>query len=341
MVKNVGRAAAARILESMLLSRRFEETVHRLWTEKRFPGHYHLYIGQEATGAGAMTALADDDIIFTMHRNHGHLVFRGSDPTKMLAEILGRRDGLQGGRGGTFHLADPERGILQTSGLVGSCTALAAGAAFKIKTLQEPRVSVVFFGDAAVEEGVTYEALNIASLWRLPVIFLCENNDPDGQGRRPDPQKEPTGLAAKRLVDVAKALEISGKVIDGTDVRAVFSAVSKARKTCLAGNGPVFLEAVTAGWPGNAGQYPAMITGETRLSLAWLPAAIPNQHRDWYETQDPVLKFCRERIAAGHLTVEKAAAIDQASRARIEAATTVALASPLPSVDTALDHIFA
>lgn len=341
MAKNVGRGAAVRILDSMLLSRRFEETIHRLWTEKRFPGHYHLYIGQEATGVGAMTALADDDIVFTMHRNHGHLVARGSDPMKMLAEILGRRDGLQGGRGGTFHLADPERGILQTSGLVGSCTALAAGAAHAIKTFGETRVSIVFFGDAAVEEGVTYEALNIASLWRLPVIFLCENNEPGGQGRRPDPRKEPTGLAAKRLVDIAKALDIPNRVVDGTDVKAVFTAVGKARRTCLAGGGPVFLETVTPGWPGNAGQYPAMATGETRLELAWTPATVPDLHHDWYECHDPVLRFCRERIAAGHLTIDQATVIDRASRARMAAATAAALTSPLPDAATALDHIFA
>ena len=342
MSKTLGRRDAAAILDSMLAIRRFEETVFRLFAEKHFTGHYHLYIGQEATGVGAMRALTPDDMIFTTHRNHGHLIARGTDPARAFAEILGRRDGLLGGRGGTFHLADAANGIPHTSGLVGGCTALAIGAAHAFRSFGEPRVSVVFFGDGALEEGVTYEALNIASLWRLPVIFVCENNSPGAQQRGPDGNLSRGSLAAQRLDAIPKSLSIRSRTVDGVDVKAVFAAVKAARRRCLAGDGPAFIETVTPGWAGNAGQWPDLVvTGKTRIEMAWDAGAIPDEHRDWYTTYDPVLCYCRAAVEAGDLTCDKAAAIDEAVTERMHSAAATALASPMPAPDAALAHVFA
>jgi pyruvate dehydrogenase E1 component alpha subunit len=325
----------------MLGVRRFEEAVFRLYADKHFTGHYHLYIGQEATGVGAIRALSAEDMIFTTHRNHGHLIARGADPAKAFAEILGRADGLLGGRGGTFHLADPAHGVPHTSALVGGCTALAVGAAHAFRSFGEKRVAVVFFGDGALEEGVTFEALNIASLWRLPVVFVCENNSPGAQKQGPDANLSRGSLAAQKLAAIPKSLSLGCRTVDGIDAKAVFGAVARARDACIAGNGPVFIETVTPGWIGNAGQWPEMTTGVTRIELAWDDAAIPDRHRTWYERGDPVLRFCREAIAAGHLSPDEAKSIDAAVRQRIEAAADAALASPMPAADAALAHVFA
>ena len=151
------RKTSLSIFARMLMMRYFEEAVLRLHQERRFAGHFHLYVGQEATGAAILEALGDKDLICTTHRNHGHLIGRGSDPGRTMAEILGRSTGLNGGRGGTLHASDPSLGFLSTSAIVGGCAGLAAGAAFGIKTKRESNVAVGFFGDGALEEGLVIE----------------------------------------------------------------------------------------------------------------------------------------------------------------------------------------
>jgi TPP-dependent pyruvate/acetoin dehydrogenase alpha subunit len=176
MTSSLPDGLAWSIFERMLLIRRFEEAVLCLSNEKQFVGHYHLYIGQEATGAAIMPLLDARDRIATTHRNHGHVLARGADPGRALAEILGRATGLNGGRGGTLHLSAPDLGFISTSGIVGGCISLGVGGGYACRQRGDGAVSAVFFGDGALEEGVSFEALNIASLWRLPVLFVCENN---------------------------------------------------------------------------------------------------------------------------------------------------------------------
>ncbi|HEY4134594.1 MAG TPA: thiamine pyrophosphate-dependent dehydrogenase E1 component subunit alpha [Alphaproteobacteria bacterium] len=341
MDKGISRPYALEALEGLLLIRRFEEALFQLWKDGKFLGHYHLYIGQEATGVGAIQALKPADMIFTTHRNHGHLLARGTDPEPMMAEILGRETGLLGGRGGTFHLADPAHNIPHTSGLVGGCIPLAAGAAHRFKSCGEDRVSVVFFGDGAMEEGVTFEAFNIASLWRLPIIFVCENNDPTAQGR-PANDRIPGAIAATHLDQIPKSLSMTTQVVDGADLAAMRAAVMAARKACIAGEGPVFIEAVTKGWPGSATQWPDLSkTGRTDLGMAWGAKPIPDSYRTWFEDEDPVLRFCREQVAAGQLDGETISAHDARITQRIAAAVERALAAALPSGARALDHVLA
>ena len=178
-------ASAARrweLLRTMLRMRRFEEAVFRLSTERHFAGHFHIYIGQEATGAAIIAALDARDRLATTHRNHGHVIARGADPAAALAEILGRAGGLNGGRSGTLHLSDPSLGFISTSAVVGGCISLAVGAGYACKQNGDGSVAAAFFGDGALEEGVSYEAMNIASLFKLPVLFVCENNSADAWG---------------------------------------------------------------------------------------------------------------------------------------------------------------
>ena len=178
MNESLQDTVAWRLIERMLLIRRFEEAVLRLTAAKEFAGHYHLYIGQEATGAAAIETLGERDHLVTTHRNHGHVIARGADPGRAFAEILGRATGLNGGRGGTIHLCDPALGFLSTSGIVVGCISLASGGGYACKRRGDGSVTVAFSGDSALEEGVSFEAMNIASLWKLPVVFLCENNSP-------------------------------------------------------------------------------------------------------------------------------------------------------------------
>src|SRR5262249_44677132 len=147
-----------------------------------FPGHFHLYIGQEATGVGAMAAIGKDDLIATTHRNHYHVIARGSDPGPALAEILGRPHAVNPGPGGSIHLCDPALGLLQTSGSVGSVVGPAVGAPYACQLKGNNAVTVAFFGDGALEEGIPFETLNIAALWKLPVVFICENNSAEAWG---------------------------------------------------------------------------------------------------------------------------------------------------------------
>jgi pyruvate dehydrogenase E1 component alpha subunit len=326
------------ILERMLLIRRFEEAVLKLSYDKKFTGHYHLYIGQEATGAAAVAVLDQRDYLSTTHRNHGHLIARGADPGRAMAEILGRAGGLNGGRGGTIHLSDPDLGFISTSGIVGGCISLGTGAGYACRQRKNGAVSAAFFGDGALEEGVSFEALNIASLWKLPVVFLCENNS---TGSWAPGEGYPTLVhAASDLGSIARSVNIPTVRIDGADAAAAYAAIGDAVAQCRAGNGPVFVEAVTRRWPGSNPLWPAPATGETDIRMATGAATPSGEHADWLERHDPVLRLARD-LAKDAAAIARITALDQGTRRRIDAAVEFALANPLPAAGTAFDHVFA
>jgi pyruvate dehydrogenase E1 component alpha subunit len=338
-----GAGGPARLLElfgTMLAIRRFEEVVHALFAEGHFSGHYHLYIGQEATGAAVIGHLTVRDTIFSTHRNHGHLLARGGDPAAALAEILGRAGGIGAGRLGTFHLADPSIGMPHTSALVGGAVPLAAGSAFGAKLLKTGGVSVGFFGDGAFEEGVVFETLNLAQLWRIPVLFLCENNTP-GALTRAEGGSNTSYLPGGRVSPVPEALGIPTHVVDGADLEAVDALAADALARVRRDGGPVFVEALTTRWPGNQSQYPTMATGETDLAMAWDEGRIGNEHRAWFAADDPVLRAARRLIELGAADAAGLQAMDARVRERMAAAREAALASPLPDPATALDHVLA
>lgn len=318
-----------RIFERMLRMRRLEERVLDLSARKLVPGHYHLYTGQEAAGAAVLEALGPNDLLLTTHRNHGHIVGRGSDPGRLLAEILGREGGLNRGRGGTLHATDRSRGFLQTSALVGGVVPLAVGASYAIKQAKQDGVAVAFFGDGALEEGVVYESLNIAALWALPIILVCENNSIGAVGQQGGGY--PTSInAAAQFARIPQVFGIKTHVFAGTnDVAAIHATARDAVRQCKAGGGPVFIEVVTVRWPGSQPLWPEAATGTTDLAMAWGERQPTGPHRDWIASHDPVLRVARELLADG---IDRAAieSIDARIGAELEIAERYAVASPLP-----------
>jgi TPP-dependent pyruvate/acetoin dehydrogenase alpha subunit len=326
-------------IESMLLIRRFEEAVLRLSGEGKFIGHYHLYIGQEATGVAMMAALDGRDKLATTHRNHGHVLARGADPGRAMAEILGRTTGLLGGRGGTIHLSEPDLGFISTSGIVGGCIGIGMGAGYACKQRRDGSVSVPFFGDGALEEGVSFEALNIASLWRLPVVFMCENNS---TGSWAPGEGYPTLVhASTDLGSIPRSVGIATVRFDGADAAAAYEAASDAVARCRAGDGPVFLEAMTKRWPGNNPLWPELVTGVTDIGWATGEAKPSGEHADWLNDHDPIVRLGRTLAKGGPAAVKRLHEIDAKTRARIDDAVKFALESPLPAASTAFDHVFA
>ncbi len=322
------------IFERMLMMRHFEEAVIRLYKEGRFVSHYHIYIGQEATGAGVLEALGDKDLICTTHRNHGHIVGRGSDPGRAMAEILGRATGLNGGRSGTLHISDPSRGFLSTSAIVGGCAGLATGAAYGLKVKREPHVAVGFFGDGSLEEGLVLEFFNLAAMWKLPVVYVCENNSAGAMG--PQEGGYPTAVTAvESFTRLPAAYGIHAVKVDGADAAAVYAAARDAVTRCRVGNGPAFIEAVTLRWPGGSPLWPELAT-TFDLDQAWNSALIVGPHSGRTRDHDPLLRAARGIVA------EKFADPGQLRvRERVAAAVSFAIESPMPAPETAFTDVFA
>jgi pyruvate dehydrogenase E1 component alpha subunit len=320
----------------MLMMRRAEEHVIRFNEdyEGLIRGHFHVYIGQEATGAGVCAALAPEDYVFSTHRNHGHVIAKGGDPKKVLAEIIGRETGYCLGRGGTFHVAAPKLKMPHTSAIVGGCLALAAGTALASQVQATKAVSVVFFGDGAMEEGVFYESLNIARLWQLPLIFMMENNY-----RRAG--RSGSSHSAKELATVARALDVETAVIDGDDVGLVHTTTTELTRRTRAGEGPFFVEAQTHPWPGNEGAHPKLIAGATDINWAWDASAVSESARTWYAEGDPVLIYARELVSSGGFDRDEIVALDADVRKAADAAARFAVESPLPDPKAALNFAYA
>ncbi len=326
-------------LRAMLRIRRFEEALIVLARDHDI-GHFHVYVGQEATGVPALALLGDGDVSYTTHRNHGHLIARGVSPAGMAAEILGKATGINRGKGGTLHLASAAHGFPTTSSSVGGPLPIAVGSAFAFQELGLDRVSVALFGDGALEEGAWHESVNIAAMRRAPVIFLCENNSLEALGQKANEYPSST-LAAVRLTDLVDPFGVPAVAVDGTDTGAVHLAMTEALGRARSGGGPSFIEARTVRWPGNRPLWPQLVTGETDVAMAWDAGRIPAEHERWWSFQDGLLRFLRELLAADALDRATALAIDTEARDEMAAAVTFALESPLPDPAEALDHVFA
>ncbi len=335
---SLDRNTALAIFRRMLLIRYFEEAVIRLYGEKKFFSHYHVYIGQEATGAAVLEVIGDSDLICTTHRNHGHIIGRGCSPARAIAEILGQANGFNGGRSGTLHISDRSKGFLSTSGIVGGCAGLATGAAFGIKIKRKNDVSVGFFGDGALEEGLVGESFNIAALWKLPVVYICENNSPGAIG--PQQGGYPTAVTASdSFTRLPAVYGIQTATVDGADMQAMHAAATAAVDRCRSGNGPVFIEAVTVRWPGSSPLWPEAAT-MTDIRAAWEPSRISGAHADWLRRHDPILRAARELIGAGHASQTEILAQDEEARSILEKAIAEATESPMPSPSTVTEHVF-
>lgn len=305
------------LLRWMWLIRAFEEKASVLYAERQIVGLLHLGIGQEAVAVGACSSLRRDDYVYGGHRSHGHAIAKGADINRLMAEIAGRATGYCGGKGGSMHIVAKECGFITATGVVGGTIPLALGAAFAAKERKKKQVAVVFFGDGAGQAGPFHESLNIASLWHLPVIFICENNG----------YAEFTPLSAHtkiaRLAQHAKTYAISAATVDGNDLFAVRDATAKAVTACRAGKGPAFIECLTQRMRGHYEGDPAKYRELSELA-------------EW-KRKDPIARAARVLLKKNLLKDKDLRAIEQEARGLVEKAAAFALSSPWPepsAVDT-------
>ena len=233
------KGTALQLYRQMLVLRRFEEAVARHYRQGHIPGFVHLYIGEEAVASGVCVHLAAEDYVASTHRGHAHALAKGMSPREVMAELWGRRTGSSGGRGGSMHLYGPEHGLLGTSGIVGPSILTGAGAAFSAKYRGTRQVAVAFFGDGAVNTGAFHEGLNLASIWDLPVVFVCENNLYGVEM----PFLKAT--AGQSVAARAASYAMPGVEVDGQDVLAVYDAAGEAVARARSGEGPTLIECRT------------------------------------------------------------------------------------------------
>ncbi|ELZ62664.1 2-oxoacid dehydrogenase E1 component subunit alpha, partial [Haloferax sp. ATCC BAA-644] len=279
----------------MLTIRAFDTKAADLFSDGELPGFVHLYVGEEAVGVGACSALESDDYITSTHRGHGHCISKGLDPDLMMAELFGKANGYCNGKGGSMHIADVDAGMLGANGIVGAGPPLATGAALTSHLKGEDTVSLAFFGDGAVAQGQVHEAINLAATWDLPAVFLVENNQ---YGEATPVEKQHN---VQNLSETAEAYNIPGFTVDGMDITAVYEAVKEARKRAADGEGPTFIEAETY-------RYHGHFEGDQQPYRTEEDVAI-------WKDRDAIESFKRRLVDAGTITEaefdEMKAEIDQ------------------------------
>jgi 2-oxoisovalerate dehydrogenase E1 component len=309
------------LYREMLVIRRTEEQLARAYQQGHIPGACHTYVGQEAVAVGVCAHLRPDDVVFSTHRGHGHALAKGVPPREVIAELLGRATGCSRGRGGSMHLFAPEVGLMGTTGIVGPNILQATGAGYSFKLLENDRVSVGFFGDGAVNNGAFHEGVNLAAIWDLPVIFVCENN------------LYATEVAfqyATRNTDVAERARcygILGVAVDGNDVRAVYEVAGEAVRRARAGQGPTLLECRT---------YRTRAHAEGMRDAGY---RTQGEVEDW-RSRDPIARHRAGLLERGIASESELQEVDDAVAGLVAEAMTFALESPYPDVDTATRHIF-
>ncbi len=310
------------MLWSMLLSRRFEDELTELCkVQGKIPGMMILCTGQEAVGSGVCAALAPEDAIISNHRNHNHLLAKGADPRALMAEIYGKSTGCNKGKSGTLHLSVPEVNAPCTTTVVGGGLPIAVGVAFAQQYRKENHVTVCFFGDGAADEGSFHEALNLASLWRLPVIFVCENNLYAGAQR----YEEHTRV--KDIAERARAYAMPGEIVDGNDAVAVYEAARRARDLAIAGGGPTLIECKT---------YRCRGHGEADHQLYQ-----PKQEIAEWKEKCPIPRLRDEVLAHGLISAEEFREMEAKANRIVEDAVRFAEESPYPGPEEALEDVFA
>jgi pyruvate dehydrogenase E1 component alpha subunit len=244
MATETGVDVRLELLEAMLRIRAFEAAANQLYLSAKMPGLTHLYVGEEAVAVGVCSVLRVDDVITSTHRGHGHCIAKGADVQRMLCELLGKEEGYCKGKGGSMHIADHAHGNLGANAIVGGSAGIATGAAFAAQRLGTDRVAVCFFGDGALGQGLLYEVMNMASLWKLPVIYVCENNLYNEYTHYSE-------VTAGSIPGRAEAFGIPVEEVDGQDVLAVRAAAQRAVERARAGEGPSFLLAATYRYHGH------------------------------------------------------------------------------------------
>ena len=317
------KAQLVEMLYQMLLGRRYEEKCAEMYALQKIGGFCHLYIGQEAVGVGALSTLRPDDIIITAYRDHVHALVKGCDPGKVMAELFGRRDGVSRGKGGSMHLFDKAKGMLGGHGIVGGHIPLATGTAFAAKYQQKDYVTLCFFGEAAVNIGAFHESLNMAALWKLPVIYIVENN------------RFGMGTAIERssaIYDVAQracAYDMASETVDGMDVLAVREVIGRAVDLARRENLPTLIEARCYRFMGHSMSDP--VHGHYRTK----------EEVEGQKQQDPIKGYFEHLKAAGLVDQAVLEALDRKARDVTEQAVQFAEASPEPSADALFQDVYA
>lgn len=308
---------------SMLLIRRFEEAVGKLFAEGRAPGTSHLYIGEEACAVGAISTLRLDDHVFSSHRGHGHFLAKGGDPKLLLAEMLGKATGYCHGFGGSQHASHPPIGFIGTNGITGGGIPVATGAALSAKRSGTDRVVVSFFGDGACNQGTFHESLNMASLWKLPVVYFIENN----LYAQWTPVHRST--AVQDLYLRAAGYGMPGVCVDGMDVVAVREATLEAVALARDGGGPTLIEAKTYRFTGHSKS-----DGKTTLYR-------PAEEEEEWKARDPIPNFMRALLEGGFAVDKDVQEIEQEIESQVAEAVEFALSSPTEDLTKALEGVYA
>jgi pyruvate dehydrogenase E1 component alpha subunit len=314
----IDRELGLELLERMLVIRAFETQANDLYRSARMPGLTHLYVGQEAVAVGVCSVLRSDDTITSTHRGHGHCLAKGAELRNMYCELLGKAEGYCRGKGGSMHIADHAHGNLGANAIVGGSTGIATGAAFSARRLGTDRVSVCFFGEGALGQGLLYEVMNMAALWALPVIYVCENNLYNEYTRYEE-------VTAGSIVARAEAFGIPTEQIDGQDAIAVREAASRAVARAREGGGPAFLLCQTYRYHGHH---------------------VGDVDRAYYRSRDEEQRWAAERdpiaLLAALLDAEtQVEAIRERVEADVAAAVEYALAAPYPEPGEVSDHVHA
>jgi len=329
------------IYSQMSRIREFEERVKRTFEDHPgvIRGHTHLADGAEASIVGSIATLGPDDQFFTTYRCHGYPIARGTDPNAMMAEIYGRRDGLCMGLGGSMHLTDVERGFLGTSGIVGQGIPHAAGVAWAAQIRGKGQVVLSFFGDGASKQGAFHETLNIASLWKLPIVFVMENNNYQAYTRVE--QEDANAAVGEPLAVKAKAFSMPGVTVDGGDPVAVYETVLPAVERARAGEGPTLVES----------QVFRLSAHGNIIAPPGVPLHYPEHEAiaifgnvEEYEAAkrgDPVPRFRARLVSDGVLSAEEAEAIAESAKQEIQEAVEFGLESALPAPERAVDYVYA
>jgi len=306
---------------TMVKIRKFEETVEKYFLDGQIPGFVHLYIGEEAIATGVCTSLTNEDYIQSTHRGHGHTIAKGADIKRAMAEIFGKKTGFCKGKGGSMHIADFSVGMLGANGVVGGGFTIATGAALAIKKQKRDNVSVVFFGDGASNRGTFHEALNLASAWKLPVIYVCENN----QWASTTPYRTTTSV--EDISARAAGYSMPSKIVDGNDVFDVYEGFQEALAHVKAGKGPFFLEAKTYRIKGHFVGDPELYRTKEEVQKV-------------YEENNPITRFEQKVLKDNLLTEADLEAIKNKVENEIKEALEFALNSEYPEPSEIFDDLY-
>jgi pyruvate dehydrogenase E1 component alpha subunit len=306
--------------ERMRLIRTFEDRVADLFTQGKLPGFVHLYAGEEAIAVGVMAHLKDHDRITSTHRGHGHCIAKGVEIKEMMAELYGKATGLCKGRGSSMHIADVKKGMLGANGIVGAGGPLACGSALTTKVLGTDEVTICFFGDGAAEQGTMHESMNLAAIWKLPLVFVCENN------MYAVTTPASYHCAVGEICARATAYDIPGVAIDGTDVLAVYETAEEAVLRARRGEGPSLIEA-------RAFRYYGHFMGEPQTYKT-------KEEIQGYKARDPIQKFKNMILGRSLASETELAKIDSWAEKAVEEAVRFAEASPLPAPEECLTDVY-